>query len=150
MTLFSRGHAGAALALVGAVALQVGNAGSAAAGPNVTQITPFTSPSGKIGCQIDPAMVRCDITERTWSAPPRPADCPSVTGYGQGLTLQAGGRARFVCAGDTAMTQGNPLAYGDWITAGVLRCDSAESGITCRDVGTGHGFTVARQSYNLF
>lgn len=138
------------LALAGAAGLLLGAAGMAAAGPDVTQFTPFTSPSGNIGCYIDPVQVRCDITEHTWTPPPRPDTCPSFTGYGQGLVLRAGIDAKVVCAGDTAMTQGNTLAYGDSITAGPLRCDSDESGITCKDSSTGHGFTISRDSYGLF
>ena len=45
---------------------------------------------------------------------------------------------------------GEPLAYGEAITAGPMRCESAESGMTCRDVGTGHGFSISREAYQLF
>lgn len=47
----------------------------------VDSYTGFTSPSGNIGCMIDPSSARCDITDRDWVPPPRPADCPSATGY---------------------------------------------------------------------
>jgi hypothetical protein len=36
------------------------------------------------------------------------------------------------------------------ITAGVLRCESAESGVTCRDLETAHGFSISRRAYQLF
>jgi hypothetical protein len=59
--------------------------------------------------------------------------------------------AEFVCAGDTALgPDGNALAYGQSISAGVLQCDSAESGITCRDINTGRGFAIAREAYRVF
>ena len=35
----------------------------------------FTSPSGNIGCMLTDDLLRCDITARDWSPPPRPADC---------------------------------------------------------------------------
>jgi hypothetical protein len=54
------------------------------------------------------------------------------------------------CAGDTALGGGQPLAYGRSISAGVLVCDSAESGITCRDMKAGHGFAIAREVYRVF
>ena len=41
----------------------------------VTDLVGFTSPSGNVGCFVDSANVRCDISERDWSPPPRPADC---------------------------------------------------------------------------
>jgi hypothetical protein len=116
----------------------------------VAELTGFTSPSGNIGCYIDPSSVRCDIRERSWAPPPHPAYCPDYTDYGQGLTIRAGGPSEFVCAGDTALAGGPALSYGDSITAGVLRCDSAETGITCRDVQTAHGFSISRERYQLF
>jgi hypothetical protein len=48
----------------------------------------FTSPSGNVGCYLDPSAARCDISERDWSPPPRPADC--AFDYGQGINLSAG------------------------------------------------------------
>lgn len=118
------------------------------AGRTVTKLTSFTSPTGNIGCQIDPRTVRCDIGERDWSPPPAPTSCK--LDYGQGIELRAGGRAAFVCAGDTALGGGEALDYGTAIAAGLLRCESAESGMTCRDVETGRGFSIAKQGYEIF
>lgn len=116
----------------------------------VTELTGFQSPSGNVGCYIDPTTVRCDIAERDWALPARPADCNSNVDFGQGLILSASGDARFVCAGDTALGYGETLAYGSSIAAGTLMCDSAESGITCRDTVSEHGFAISRQAYQLF
>ncbi len=133
------------VAAVGAVAAVL------AAGPAAAEdITGFTSPSGNIGCMLDSSYVRCDIQQREWSPPPRPSDCPDFTGYGQGIGLSAGQRPQFVCAGDTAYSNSVALAYGDSISAGVLSCASSESGITCRDTGSGHGFMISREAYQLF
>jgi hypothetical protein len=46
--------------------------------------------------------------------------------------------------------RGEPLAYGKSISEGAPQCDSAESGITCRDTKTGHGFSIAREAYTFF
>ncbi len=108
----------------------------------------FTSPSGNIGCIMDSSQVRCDIRERDWAPPPPPPDCPYD--YGQGLTLDAGASPGFVCAGDTALAGGGPLGYGQSHSAGVLRCDSAMSGIACRDVETDRGFSISREGYRFF
>ena len=51
----------------------------------------------------------------------------------------------FVCAGDTAFGPDEVLPYGSSIVAGVLQCDSADSGFTCRDVESGHGFSISRR-----
>lgn len=41
----------------------------------IADLVSFTSPSGNVGCYLDQTTVRCDISERDWSPPPRPADC---------------------------------------------------------------------------
>lgn len=114
----------------------------------VTELTGFTSPSGNVGCYLDATMARCDIRDRSWAPPLRPASCEFA--YGQGMTLGAGRPAEFVCAGDTALGAGAELGYGDSITAGTLRCESADTGITCRDAKTRHGFALSREAYHLF
>jgi uncharacterized protein DUF6636 len=122
--------------------------GPAPADREVTELTGFISPSGNVACMIDPSWVRCDIIDNDWSPPPRPADCEFD--YGQGISLAPGAPAEFVCAGDTAFGPDEVLPYGSSIAAGVLECESAESGVTCRDVDTGHGFSISRQEYQLF
>lgn len=116
----------------------------------VSELTGFQSPTGNVGCYIDASSVRCDIAERDWALPARPADCNEQVNFGQGLQLAADGESGFVCAGDTALGYGDVLAYGSSIAAGAIRCDSAESGITCRDNASGHGFMISRQAYQLF
>lgn len=92
-------------------------------------------------------LARCDIIDRDWSPPPRPADCGFD--FGQGIEIITGQPPSFVCAGDTTFGAEEVLAYGDAITSGPLRCESAESGITCRDSGTGHEFSISREAYHL-
>ena len=113
-----------------------------------TDIVGFTSPSGNVGCMIDPQFVRCDVAERDWTPPPRPADCEFD--YGQGISMSDGEEPEFNCVGDTAQGGTYTLEYGKSIAAGTLSCESAESGMTCRDSTTGHGFTIAREQYRIF
>jgi hypothetical protein len=108
----------------------------------------FVSPTGNVACMLAADGARCDIIDRDWSPPPTPADCEFE--YGQGISVAPGERAQFVCAGDTAFGPDAILPYGESITAGLLRCESADAGITCRDLGTAHGFSIARQAYQLF
>ncbi len=114
----------------------------------VFAFTGFISPTGNVSCMIDVDLARCDIIDRDWSPPPRPAECEFD--YGQGISIAPGEAAAFVCAGDTAFGADEVLPYGDAITAGPLRCESADSGITCRDADTGHGFRLALEAYQLF
>jgi len=109
----------------------------------------FTSPSGNIGCLLIDDLLRCDIAARDWSPPPRPADCPDVIGYGQGILLHPYGPASFVCAGDTTMGFGSVLPYGQYQAGGGMSCNSEPSGMRCSN-SDGHGFTISRQAYTLF
>ena len=120
-----------------------------AADVQVSKQTGFTSPTGNIGCVIDRRTVRCDISERDWQPPPRPAGCSDQVDFGQGISLDAGGSPAFVCAGDTTLGGGDPLPYGQSIAAGLLRCESEESGMSCRDIETGRGFTISKESYGF-
>ena len=122
--------------------------GTSPADITVSKLTGFTSPTGNIGCIIDRRTVRCDIRERDWKPPPAPAGCQ--LDYGQGISLSAGEAPDFVCAGDTTADAGQPLPYGQSIAAGLLRCESEESGMSCRDVETGRGFSLAKGGYELF
>jgi hypothetical protein len=115
----------------------------------VSELTSFSSPSGNIGCYIEPTNVRCDIAERNWGPPPKPASCPEMTGWGQGLQLDVGRPADFVCAGDTALTSGSPLAYGDKIVSGSIECTSTADGISCWDFVHGGSFDISREGYNI-
>lgn len=114
----------------------------------VTELTGFTSPTGNIGCYIDQMSVRCDVGERDWEPPKAPKSCQ--LDYGQGIELRAGAGADFVCAGDTALGAGDPLPYGESIGAGLLRCESSEAGIRCIDTENGRGFSISRESYEIF
>ena len=121
---------------------------AAPADREVYELSGFISPTGNVACMIDADWARCDIIDRDWSPPARPADCEFD--YGQGISLAPGESAQFVCAGDTAFGTDEVLPYGDSITAGVLQCESAKAGITCRDTQTSHGFSISQRAYQLF
>ncbi len=132
-----------AIVAVLAVAAPLGAPGAAA------DVVGFTSPSGNIGCMLSDDLVRCDIAARNWSPPPRPADCPEFTDYGQGILLHPTGPASFVCAGDTALGGGTALPYGQVQAGGGMSCNSEPSGMRCSN-SDGYGFTLSRQAYTLF
>lgn len=109
----------------------------------------FTSPSGNVSCMVVDDLLRCDIQERDWSPPPRPADCPMMTGYGQGISMHPTGPAGFVCAGDTTFGGGSVLPYGEYRAGSGMSCRSEMSGMRCSN-SDGHGFTLSREQYTLF
>lgn len=121
------------------------------AGPATAKLVQFRTPSSNIGCIGETVradnVVRCDIATRNWSPPRRPPRC--ILDWGQGLTLGRTGRARFVCAGDTALNRGRVLAYGTRIAIGGIVCTSRRNGLTCVNLQR-HGFTLSRQGYRRF
>ncbi len=133
----------AATALVAVAVALVAGADRASA------FTGFQSPSGNIGCVIDKRSgVRCDIRNRDWSPPPKPASCQ--LDWGHGLVVVRRGRGHFVCAGDTTLGEGRRLAYGDAIRRGRFRCVSSRSGMRCVNRRNGHGFVLSRERARRF
>jgi hypothetical protein len=116
--------------------------------PAVAQAGPFQSPSGNIGCYISRDGARCDIREKSWTAPPKPKNCE--LDWGSGAAVGEKGRAGIVCAGDTTLSQGHRLAYGKSVSKGSFRCVSRMSGMRCVNRKSGHGFVLSRESYKLF
>jgi len=113
-------------------------------------LTTFQAPSTNIGCVLAGGTARCDIRSRSWSPPARPASCPSVVDFGQGIEVGKSGSAAFVCAGDTALNPGGSvLAYGQDSRVGPFLCQSRTSGLTCMNTNTGHGFALSLRRYSL-
>jgi hypothetical protein len=108
----------------------------------------FLSPSRNIGCHLTQASVRCDIREREWSAPPKPADC--LLDWGHALAVSGDAPGGFRCAGDTAIGDQPVLPYGSVVRRGPVECRSEETGVECVNLDTGHGFAVSRAEYRLF
>ena len=60
-------------------------------------------------------------------------------------------RAQLTCASDTVADPGlRVLAYRQAVSYGGVVCDSQETGVRCVNRATGHGFRVARASFDLF
>jgi hypothetical protein len=118
----------------------------------VVHLDTFRSPTGNIGCSLLDNVARCDIEKRSWHPPARPASCPEIVDFGQGLEVGASGAARFVCAGDTARDPASPvLVYGSGSRIGGVECVSATAGITCAGrAEERHGFFISIQTYRIF
>jgi enamine deaminase RidA (YjgF/YER057c/UK114 family) len=121
---------------------------SAAVTREITASYDFVTPSKNIGCFMSPEAARCDIAEKKWKAPAKPADCD--LDWGNGVSVGADGEATIVCAGDTVMGASQTLPYGEAVRVGDFVCTSAQTGVRCTNEPTGHGFMLSRQSYDLF
>ena len=108
----------------------------------------FETPSHNIGCVISKSDARCDIRERAWEPPPKPASCPVDWGYG--LTVGRRGVGGFVCAGDSVLGGKRVLGYRKSIRRGPLECTSHRNGVRCVNLRNGHGFKVARRFARWF
>jgi hypothetical protein len=100
----------------------------------------FQSPSGRLGCAFysdaeTPRQVRCD-----WAG-----------GNDRAVVLAESGKGKRMKVTDTVRDpDARRLAYGRTTTFGKLRCTSRRSGITCRSVRSGHGFTVSVDKQRVF
>lgn len=106
----------------------------------------FQSPSGNIGCDIRDGIAACVVGENSWNAPPPDEYCDATWGISVEV---AGSLGTLTCRGD-ATAQGPALPYGYEIEFGPVLCRSEESGVTCDNRTTGHGFKVNRASFDLY
>jgi hypothetical protein len=109
----------------------------------------FLTPSGNIGCYVDKKFARCDIGKKSWSAPPKPADC--AFDWGLGAMVEEPGAATLTCASDSLLgSTKTTLNYGQAVQAGDFVCRSDRSAVRCENTRSKHGFTLAVERYTLF
>lgn len=116
--------------------------------PNIIgSIDSFTSPTGNIGCYISSDSARCDIRDRTFSPPPEPEECGLDWGNSVEVAADVAG---FACVGDTVMGSEATLKYGNSTVVGDFGCRSTETGVTCINRKTMHGFLISRAAVQTF
>jgi hypothetical protein len=115
---------------------------------DVRHVGQVISPSGNIRCALD-VVVACVIQDETYEPLERPP-CPvDWNDHYFGIGPKSGFRG--ICAGDTPLAGGpTVLPYGVTSTIGPHACLSEETGMTCWDTRTQHGFRIARTSYTIF
>jgi hypothetical protein len=114
----------------------------------VTASFGFTTPSQNIGCLVAADFARCDLKQKNWKPPAKPADCELA--WGVGVTVTGSEKGVLVCAGDTVLGATEILPYGQAVKAGDYVCNSESTGVVCENSATGHGFEVSRQQYRLY
>lgn len=125
-----------------------GPATPAAPTPREVNEAMFRTPSKNIFCALTPSTVRCDIAQKTWELPTKPANCEFD--WGNGLYLDQGA-AGLTCTGDTLLNSSKEtLGYGSALRSGTVTCTSESTGLTCRDEKTTHGFTMSAARFSLF
>lgn len=112
-------------------------------------VSNFQSPTGNIACVIGSGTTRCDIADRSFKLPPKPANCD--LDWGQGLSFTGNSGAEIVCAGDTTLNPEAPaLGYGEVTRVGPVLCQSAPQGMSCANSKSGHGFFLSRERYQTY
>jgi hypothetical protein len=113
---------------------------AASAAPAFGAIRTFRSPTGKLGCMFysDPDVepqVRCE-----WRG-----------GNDRALVVDETRKGKRIKITDTVFDpKAKSLAYGKSTTFGRLKCTSRTSGITCKSLRSGHGFTVSVSKQRVF
>jgi hypothetical protein len=120
----------------------------ALATPAQAILVQFRTPTSNIGCvySSEPGRagpyLRCDILSGLKPKPARPRGC--TLDWTFGFQMNRTGRARTVCAGDTAVDRhAKVLRYGHKWSAGGFSCASRRTGLRCRN-RSGHGFFLSR------
>ena len=109
----------------------------------------FASPSRNILCMMSKFTASCFISVKQWTIDQPDAPGCAESDWGNVIDLSAEG-VSWPCYTDFGFDFDAPvLAYGDAIVVGEFRCDSVETGVTCRNA-SGHGFTIARAEVKTF
>jgi hypothetical protein len=141
-------HASTATSPSGAASPSGGAAG--ASPPRKVTRSFFKTPSKNIACIVQKKGVRCDIDEKSWTPPPKPAWCPDT--WGDGLLLGKTKKIDFTCKSDASLTIADveTLEYGQAVQAGDYLCRSEQTGMRCENTDTGYGFTLSAAKYTTF
>ncbi|UEJ82104.1 hypothetical protein Bra3105_14850 [Brachybacterium halotolerans subsp. kimchii] len=102
------------------------------------------SPTGNITCSLDDDSVGCSLDDRSFGGDSE--DCSSGP-FSIGI---ADGKADLKCGTTFGGDSPTTLAYDESATQGDTACRSESDGMTCWNVKTGHGFTVAKSAYETF
>ena len=129
-------------------ALLVTLAALALAAPAGAETVTFRMPSGNIGCYLIDGTLRCDILQKTYRSPKRPASCE--LDWGDAFEMNARGKMHLVCHGDTAVDQrARVLRYGTTWKRGGFTCTSRTTGLRCSN-RSGHGWEISKGRLRTF
>jgi hypothetical protein len=127
---------------------------AAPASAATTPLPSFRSPSGNIRC-FDAVVLHCQIVQADYARTLQ-ARCMAGTSVDwHGFELRAIGKGMITCSGGILYNPATEtphyplLPYGTTWRQGGFTCESAVTGITCRN-RAGHGLFVSRQSWRGF
>jgi len=114
----------------------------------------FRTPSGNITCHLtdQPSNVgaRCDIAHFSYQPPANPGvGCPHLNA----ITVGVEGPGEFTCAPQAPAPAGSTpstLAYWDSVQVGRFTCKSKDTGVTCENTQTNHGFDLGAAAFRRY
>jgi hypothetical protein len=119
--------------------------------PGQPRYVEFHSRDLSLGCGMvwDPkygSSARCDVDKAAYTTP-LTADCKDLD---QGDSLSLEQTVGSTCHGDTVLRAGSVLGVGHAKRVGDIRCSMARDGVTCRNLVSGHGFRMSKDSYETW
>lgn len=119
--------------------------------PGQPRYVGFHSRDLSLGCGMswDPkygSSARCDVDKAAYTTP-LTADCTELD-QGDSLSLEL--TVASTCHGDTVLRAGSVLGVGHAKKVGDIRCSMARDGVTCRNLVSGHGFRMSKDSYETW
>lgn len=116
----------------------------------------FSSPSKNIHCTMAfgtadlDGDATCFIGEKQWAGPTAPTSCAAnwADNY---VSVSVAGVQSGRCLSDVPVPPvSTELPYGKSLSTGAVTCASAETGVTCIHLASGHGFTISRSNLTPF
>lgn len=105
----------------------------------------FSTPSGNVVCITMDGSATCGITEHDWTLPEQ--DCGEVSWVPEYIGVSARGVEKGMCVGGIETpVAAKVLPYGSTLAVDGIECTSAEAGVTCTHVASGHGFRLSRSA----
>jgi hypothetical protein len=107
----------------------------------------FRTADGKVGCDLEPAYVLCNVKKAGYTPPKKPADC--LYSWGRAVEFAVGTKGSFFCGhGEDYTGSTRVLATNQALKVGLVTCRALSTGVQCE--GEGHGFRFGPAAYRLF
>ncbi len=114
--------------------------------PKPRRLDAFQTPSGNITCATADGDVACEISQFTYTPPPKPDWCDVDWGYR--YFIRPDGSGEFSCAGDTMYNPELPKpAAGTTVTIGHAICEVQTESVKCRASETDGGLFLSPAKY---
>jgi hypothetical protein len=107
----------------------------------------FRTFDGKVGCDLEPAYVLCNVKNPTYKAPKKPGDC--LYTWGKAVEFAVGSKGSFFCGhGENYLGSKRVLGKNQALQVGLVTCRAFVGYVECK--GQGNGFRFGPATYRFF